>query len=117
MLQQGASGWALLAFQSDKLIGRIARRTKDSGALKARIAATRTTGYSISHDELQLGVHGVAVPLRETEDRCDLSLGILVPSSRSDLLEGFVQKLKKAANEIVADAESRSGQNTPIIGH
>ncbi|PSH62239.1 transcriptional regulator [Phyllobacterium sophorae] len=99
-LYQGASGWSLLAFQNAKTIDRVLRKLQDSDAARARIEQTRADGYAISHDELQLGVHGLAAPLLERSGRCQASLGILVPSIRSDGLPSLVGPLLAASREI-----------------
>lgn len=104
-LHQGASGWALLAFQNEKVVARLLKKVEDAedkDAVLARIERTRQDGFSISHDELQLGVHGVAVPVRADDGRCHLSLGILVPNVRADSLEMFVEALSAASRRIVA---------------
>ena len=99
-LLTGASGWSLLAFQDDKHIDRVLKKAPYPDQARERLAATRSKGYAISHDELQLGVHGLAVPIVEKSGRCEASLGILVPAVRSDLLSSFIQPLLDGAKEI-----------------
>jgi len=99
-LLQGASGWSLIAFQDMKHIERVLKSSPDPQAARNRIALTREQGYAISYDELQLGVHGIAVPIMERDGRCDASLAILVPAARSDLLHSLLKPLLNAAHEI-----------------
>ena len=99
-LFKGASGWSILAFQGDKAIARILKRSDDPEAATARIATTRTDGYSISHDELQMGVHGIAAPLRDGSGHCEASLGVLVPNMRAHLLDSLKKPLLDAVGEI-----------------
>lgn len=99
-LTKGASGWSLLAFQSEKLIERLLRKSADPSAIMQRIDETRSSGFSITHDELQMGVHGVAVPVLERNQSCQVSLAILVPAPRAQTLKNFVQPLLNASLEI-----------------
>lgn len=99
-LHLGASGWAMLAFQDQKTIARVVKKADDPIAAQARIEQTRRDGYAISHDELQMGVHGVAAPLIEPDGRCNASLAILVPSTRADTLQALTPKLLELAANI-----------------
>ncbi len=101
-LSQGASGWSLLAFQSEKTIARALKKAGSEADARKRIDAVKAEGYAISHDELQQGVHGIAVPLVETSGRCQASLAILAPSVRAGSLPNRLKTLKAAADEIVA---------------
>jgi DNA-binding IclR family transcriptional regulator len=99
-LNLGASGWSLLACQNERFISRFLKRVDDPDAVARRIAQTREAGYSISHDELQMGVHGLATGLVGNNGACTASLGILVPGQRSDLLPSFHDDLMATAAEI-----------------
>jgi DNA-binding IclR family transcriptional regulator len=111
-LDKGASGWAMLAFQDDRWIDRFAKKFGNENELRTRIADTRKSGYSISFDELQLGVHGLAVPIVETTGICQASLAILVPPARAERLIDWRDPLKEAAAEIAANlAKSRYGDD------
>lgn len=99
-LVHGASGWALLAFQPEKMMARALRKAADEAEALARIEAVKAAGYAISHDELQQGVHGIAAPVLEASGRCQASLAILVPAIRADLLPDFAEPLIAAAREI-----------------
>lgn len=99
-LDRGASGWSLLACQNERFIARFLKRVENPEAVAKRIDETKEAGYSISHDELQLGVHGLATGLVGNSGTCEASLGILVPGQRSDLLPTFREALLAAAAEI-----------------
>lgn len=101
-LHLGASGWAMLAFQDQKTIARVVKKTEDPNAAQARIEQIRRDGYAISHDELQMGVHGVAAPLIEPDGRCNAGLAILVPSSRADTLPALTPKLLELAANVTS---------------
>lgn len=101
-LYKGASGWSILAFQTDKAIARILKKSEDAAADMLRIQATKADGYAISHDELQLGVHGIAAPLRNRNGGCEASIGILVPSTRASILPSLSLALLDAAAKISA---------------
>lgn len=103
-LHQGASGWSLLAFQDEKTREKAMRKAGDAEATRRRIEEVQSQGYAISHDELQLGVHGVAAPIIERDGTCRYSLAILVPTSRAAILPGLVQPLTAAARRIGAEA-------------
>ena len=64
-LTQGASGWAMLAYQDEKTIARSINSLAENQRNDAqkRLQAIRNKGYALSHDELQQGVVGLAVPI------------------------------------------------------
>ncbi|MBN9254183.1 MAG: transcriptional regulator [Mesorhizobium sp. 65-26] len=99
-LYKGASGWSILAFQSEKAVARILKKADDPADALARIELTKVDGYSISHDELQMGVHGIAAPLVDSSGHCEASVGVLVPSIRAALLPSLTKPLLNAAAEI-----------------
>lgn len=92
-LMQGASGWSLLAFQDEKFIEKVLERAADPAGAMRRLAETRQFGYALSHDELQLGVHGLAAPVLEGAGRCTASVAILVPTARAQGLERLAPAL------------------------
>lgn len=96
----GASGWSILAFQDEKTISRVLRKTRDPAEARARIEKIRTDGFAISHDELQQGVHGIAAPLKLADGSCSASIAILVPSLRADIVAKLSAPLLKVAAEI-----------------
>lgn len=108
-LHLGASGWAMLAFQDDRWLDKLERKLGNVSGFKERVVATRRDGFSLSHDELQLGVHGLAVPILETTGSCQASLGILVPPARAGQLMEWCRPLKDAAGEIAAKLSNLQG--------
>lgn len=109
-LHRGASGWALLAFQSDKFIENYTQSlgTQDSAPILDRIHDIRRLGYARSSDELQLGVSGLFVPIFNERKSCDFSVGVLVPSSREQELSGLEQPLLDLSAQITTT--NNSGQ-------
>lgn len=99
-LHKGASGWSILAFQEPKLQTRFLKKAPDLKLANERIAQTRKDGFAVSHDELQMGVHGIAVPLLRSDGTCSASIGILVPTGRSELLPMLAKPLMAAAAAI-----------------
>lgn len=99
-LHMGASGWSILAHQNDRTIKRLLKRVEDSQAAMERIARIRTDGYALSHDELQIGVSGIAAPIVGREARCGASLAILAPNARAGTLEALAPNLLKAVDAI-----------------
>ncbi len=102
-LSMGASGWSLLAFQPERFIAKVLATLDDPDAARARIEEVRKAGYSVSHDELQLGVHGIAVPVVDAEGNCEISLAILVPVTRAGSLLRYLDTLRAAAEDVVAN--------------
>lgn len=100
-LTKGASGRALLAFMDEAAISRILKKAAGADALRRQLESVRQLGYSVSHDELQQGVHGIAVPLRD-HHRVVASLAVLVPATRASDLAGYLPALKDAASRIEA---------------
>lgn len=107
-LYRGASGWALLAFLPAKAVERIlsALPPAEATAAEARLAKVRALGYAHSRDELQLGVHGLAVPVRGPDGTAQASVGILVPQSRTTNLMGMAEALIACAKRIEARLSS-----------
>lgn len=101
-LERGASGRALLAFLSDPVIARIVDRSDAPAAVREQIDAVRNLGYAMSHDELQDGVHGVAVPVLVRPGSAIASLAILVPTMRASTLPQHLEGLRHAADGIGA---------------
>jgi DNA-binding IclR family transcriptional regulator len=99
-LIKGASGRALLAFTSDSVAARAREEADDPAALAQQLDAVRELGYSITHDELQQDVYGVAVPVLDNNDRLVSSLAVLIPSTRAATIAEHIPALRKAATEI-----------------
>jgi len=103
-LAVSASGRVILAFSAEPLIGQVLATAEDPATLRRGLEAVRTLGYSLSHDELQQGVHGVAVPIRAgaggTATAC---LAALMPTMRAVGIERHVDALLDGAAQIAAE--------------
>jgi IclR family pca regulon transcriptional regulator len=99
-LCQGASGWSILAFQNEKTIQRVIKAHKCGADPELRIQQVREVGYAVSHDELQMGVHGIAAPLFNADHSCGASIGLLVPSIRSKTLLSYKDDLLAIAKDV-----------------
>lgn len=99
-LVAGASGRAILAFLGESAIDRLTRGAENRGALERQLEGVRQLGYALSHDELQQGVHGLAVPVLAGGDHAIASLAILVPVTRATNLQTHTAALMDAATEL-----------------
>jgi len=101
-LVQGASGRAILAFLSPQAIDRIVRRHDHPDAIRRQLEGVRQLGYSLSHDELQQGVHGLAVPVLDGAGVAVASLAILVPVTRATSITQHTDALLQSAASLSA---------------
>jgi IclR family transcriptional regulator, KDG regulon repressor len=99
-LVDGASGRSILAFRADEAIERTVRGLDGADALRRQLDGVRRLGYAISHDELQQGVHGLAVPVLDDERRAAASLAVLVPVSRAANLLQHLEALLEATERL-----------------
>lgn len=83
-LTRGAHGRAVLAFSEDAAITRALEREPDADAkrITTLLEQTRRLGYAVSHDELQYGASGLAVPVRGGTGTVIASLGMVAPVGR-----------------------------------
>ena len=103
-LAVSASGRAILAFSPEPLIRQVTAAAADPAMLGRSLDAVRALGYSLSHDELQLGVHGVAVPIRAgAGGTATASLAALMPTMRAAGSERHLDALLDGAAQIVAE--------------
>jgi IclR family transcriptional regulator, KDG regulon repressor len=96
-LHEGASGRALLAFLDAASVQRIADHVGDDDGLQRQLQTVRQLGYALSHDELQLGVHGLAVPVHDTDDHAVASMALLAPTTRATNLPTHLDALRQAS--------------------
>ncbi len=108
-LALGASGRAILAFQSDAVQRRFVVASPDPDSLKAKLAEVRARGFALSRNELQTGVVGAAVPLQE-QGNIQYSLAILVPIQRGEGVEHHIPALTAARRKIESAAASSQGE-------
>ncbi|WP_051580222.1 IclR family transcriptional regulator [Pseudonocardia acaciae] len=99
-LGTGASGRALLAFLDPAVVAHVTERTGRPDALRRELDAVRELGYALSHDELQDGVYGLAVPVRTRAGRVIASVAALVPMSRASTLTQHIDALRAASTHI-----------------
>lgn len=97
---RGASGRALLAYLPPNAVKRIVARVEDPELVKQQLDSVRDLGYAISHDELQNGVHGLAVPVFDQTGHGVASVAIIVPTVRSSGLVEHLDALDKASKRI-----------------
>jgi DNA-binding IclR family transcriptional regulator len=107
-LVAGASGRAVLAFLPPGEVTRALRAAERPDMVVRSLESIRALGYAMSHDELQMGVAGVAVPLLGTDEVAIGSISILVPTGRARDLERHLGTLRQAAAEISAKLSPRA---------
>lgn len=97
-LTLGAHGRAILAFADQAATQAALAAVPDPAALRESLALTRERGWAFSHDELQLGASGLAVPLFDDQGRAIASVGIVAPVARfPDLADLAAATLAAAA--------------------
>ena len=103
-------GKVLLAYAPEQVqvaalseLPRITRHTiTQPGRLRREIERVRAVGFAETHEEMSLGAHSVAVPVRNGDDRVVAALGLVVP----DLKRGRDRLV--AALQVAAQGISRS---------
>jgi IclR family KDG regulon transcriptional repressor len=78
--------------------------------LREQLEKIQSDGYAISHDELQNGVHGVAVPILDRPDHALASLAILTPNMRADRLMSHLDELRGATDRITSSLTMGDGE-------
>jgi DNA-binding IclR family transcriptional regulator len=101
-LTRGASGRAILAFMPPDAINALVPAGDDGEALRRQLEGVRQLGYAVSHDELQLGVAGLAVPVRDAGGSPVGSIAILVPSGRAGTLGACTDAVIQAGRQASA---------------
>lgn len=72
----------------------------DPTVLVKELAAIRSRGYAVADHELELGLWGLAVPVRGHDGRVLASLSVSSPSARSPKVAAIRPELEQAATEI-----------------
>jgi DNA-binding IclR family transcriptional regulator len=98
----GASGRALLAHLPPKVVAKVVSRADNPASVERQLDGIRQLGYALSHDELQNGVHGLAVPVLDATGHGVASLAIIVPALRATGLIDYIDVLTEASNEVAA---------------
>ena len=99
-LASGASGRALLAFMGEPAVERALKRVENTTTVRRQLDAVRQLGYELSHDELQQGVHGLAVPVVGDGGVAVASMAVLVPATRAGNLLQYLDDLTGAASDL-----------------
>ena len=115
-LTSSSLGRALLAFQPPGLIEAMMRDfapptphgIQDAAALDAALAEVRATGVALSADEWQVGVAGVAAPIRDAQGQVAGALCITGPSSRLG---------RARMKELAAQCRDAAAEVSALLGH
>jgi IclR family KDG regulon transcriptional repressor len=106
-----SAGKALLAYQAPELLNQlIAAGLKaytpgsitSADALRAELAAVRSRGYAIDDEESEIGLRGVAAPIRNHSGAVVAAIGMAAPVQRMSkkLLQACVPSVTGAAETI-----------------
>lgn len=112
-LYVGAAGLVLLAGMDAERLDAYLERTSldpltqrtvtDADALRRNVAEAARRGYAEAHEEADLGVSAVALPVRDGEGCVDAALVVSGPAGRFD--PDVVQRLRGAAQRTVIEIE------------
>jgi IclR family KDG regulon transcriptional repressor len=105
-LHTAASGRALLAFLGPAAVDRALKGVENAATVQRELDGVRSLGYAMSHDELQEGVHGLAIPVLTDRHHAIASVAVLVPTKRATTTTTHLDPLLDGARRI---AESLSG--------
>ena len=85
-LHATANGKALLAFGDGPATGRLTRLTPrtivDRRELRAELERTRSAGFAVAVEELELGLHAVAAPVFDAGGACVAAVSVSGPAYR-----------------------------------
>lgn len=115
-LTVGASGRAILPFLPSEVVDDLLEARGDAAELRTQIGDVRRLGYAMSHDELQLGVAGVATAVLDGDGIPVGSIAVVVPSGRSQTLSDHADAVVAAArraSDAYAEADSRAVMASP----
>lgn len=115
-LTSSSLGRALLAFQPAELIETMMRTfapptphgIQDAAALAVALAEVRANGVALSADEWQVGVAGVAAPIRDGQGHVAGALCITGPSSRLG---------RARMKELAAQCRDAAAEISALLGH
>ncbi|WP_328703018.1 IclR family transcriptional regulator domain-containing protein [Arenibaculum pallidiluteum] len=100
---------ALPAAELDAFVRRVElprhteRTITDRDALRAEIEATRSRGYALVDQELEVGLRSIAVPLRNASGAVSAAINVSTQAGRvgiDEMLERYLPVLRDAAEEI-----------------
>ena len=110
-LHASANGKALLAFGGGRAPGRLAKLTPrtivDRGELRAELERTRSAGFAVAVEELELGLHAVAAPVFDAGGSCVAAVSVSGPAYR--LTEPRLPAAGELCASAAADVSSRLG--------
>ncbi|WP_028983765.1 IclR family transcriptional regulator [Sporolactobacillus terrae] len=108
-IQNGASGKALLAFESERVVKQILDplQEQEQRSLFDELAQIRAVGYSTTDSEVDAGIVGIAAPIFDQKRHVIASLTIAGPGDRinKEKLDSFIQKVVEAAKGITEQLE------------
>lgn len=112
-LHVGAAGRAILAHLPDRVRREITAASPEPEVLQAQLEEIRRAGYAYSHDELQDGVSGIAVPVF-CGSALTATISLVVPISRDAELKSSLGEIVRAASRM-SDELAAARQNA--AGH
>jgi DNA-binding IclR family transcriptional regulator len=96
--------WGVLASPDGALEGLTPTTITDPDDLRRDGALTRRRGWAVTTDELEVGLTGIAAPVRDSHGEVVAALGISGPTSR------LTPRLGELGRDLVASAASLSAQ-------
>jgi DNA-binding IclR family transcriptional regulator len=108
-----AEGLAMLAFQPDDaveaviaegLLPRTAHTCLEESALRRRLVEIRQSGSAVEDEESEVGMRGIAAPVRDASGAVIAAVGLAGPVQRlsKKTIGGFVPSVVRTANAISA---------------
>lgn len=109
---RGAHGRVVLAHARPDAIERVLAVEDEPARLRTELEATRDAGYATTHNELQFGASGTAVPVF-VHGTVVASVGVIAPVGRLPADELLVPALQKAAGELETRLTQQLDQQAP----
>lgn len=110
-LHASANGKALLAFGDARATGRLTRLTPrtivDRTGLRAELERTRSAGFAVAVEELELGLHAVAAPVFDATGLCVAAVSVSGPAYR--LTEIRLPEVGELCGAAAAEVSARLG--------
>jgi IclR family pca regulon transcriptional regulator len=110
---RGAHGRAVLAFAEEDRVAQALADDERADEIRTLLAETRTRGYAISHDELQLGAAGLAAPVCDRRGVVIASLGMVAPAGRLPAEEVVAPELVGGARRIAEHLDGAPSLEEP----
>jgi DNA-binding IclR family transcriptional regulator len=110
-LHASANGKALLAFGDGPTAGKLARLTPrtivDRRELRAELERTRSAGFAVAVEELEVGLHAVAAPVFDAGGSCVAAVSVSGPAYR--LTEPRLPAVGEQCAATAVDVSARLG--------